>query len=189
LTTTLEQKEVQKMRRISAAYNMIPNLVWTALFLIPISIFCYRFIPPKTTYLLLGFSLIPILFPNSFFDRIQISKNAQFYRRIGVKYINTLAQNGVILNRIMKRKYPNFKVVSNTKSSIRQYYNQTYFFEKFHFSLFLFFTIVTIMAVMQGQLIWVLILIISNLLYNIYPNFLQQYIRVKLKSTPQTKCV
>jgi len=182
-----EQKEIQKMRRISAAYNMIPNLIWTALFLIPITIFCYQFISLKTTYLLLGLSLIPILFPNSFFDRIQLSKNAHFYKQIGVKYINSFAQNGDFLTGFMKKKYPNFKVVSNSQSSIRKLYNQTYFFEKFHFSLFLFFTIVTIIAVIQGHFMWTLILIISNLLYNIYPNFLQQYIRVKLRSTMQTK--
>ena len=175
------------MRRISAAYNMIPNLIWTALFLIPITIFCYQFISLKTTYLLLGLSLIPILFPNSFFDRIQLSKNAHFYKQIGVKYINSFAQNGDFLTGFMKKKYPNFKVVSNSQSSIRKLYNQTYFFEKFHFSLFLFFTIVTIIAVIQGHFMWTLILIISNLLYNIYPNFLQQYIRVRLKSAVSNK--
>ena len=161
---------------------MIPNLLWTALFLVPITIFCYTFITPKMTFILLGVSLIPLFFPNSFFDRIQLSKNAYWYRRIGVKYINTFAQNGTLLNEILKKKYPNYKVVSGTKASIKKQYYQTYFFEKFHFSLFLFFTIVTIYAAIQGHFYWILILVISNLLYNIYPNLLQQYIRLKLKS-------
>lgn len=136
-----EQKEFQKISRIAAIYNMIPNLLWTALFLIPITIFCYTFIPPKTTYILLGLSLIPIFFPNSFIDSIQLSKNAHFYRRIGVKYINYFAQNGNLVNEFLKTKYPNFKVISRTRTSIKKLYYQTYFFEKFHFSLFLFFTI------------------------------------------------
>ena len=161
---------------------MIPNLLWTALFLIPITIFCFRFIPQKTIYILLGVALIPIFFPNSFFDSIQLSKRPHFYRRIGVKYINTFAQNGYLLNKFLKKKYPNFKVVSRSSTSIKKLYYQTYFFEKFHFSLFLFFTIVTIYAGIHGHFYWVLILTISNLLYNIYPNLLQQYIRVKLKS-------
>ena len=168
---------------------MIPNLLWTALFLIPITVFCYTFIPPKMTYTLLGVSLIPIFFSNSFFDRIQLSKNSHWYRRIGVTYINTFAQNGSLLNKILRRKYPNFKVVSKTKASIKKQYYQTYFFEKFHFSLFLFFTIVTIYAGIQGHFYWVLALTISNLLYNIYPNLLQQYIRVKLKSVVTNKNV
>jgi hypothetical protein len=86
-----------------------------------------------------------------------------------------------MLNQILRRSYPAFKVVSKTKASIKKQYVQTYFFEKFHFSLFLFFTTVTIYAAMQGQFYSVLTLIICNLLYNIYPNLLQQYIRVKLK--------
>ena len=161
---------------------MIPNLLWTALFLIPITLFCYTFITPKMTYSMLGVSLIPIFFPNSFFDRIQLSKDTHWYRRIGVKYINTFAQNGNLLNEILRKKYPSYKVVSRTRASIKKQYYQTYFFEKFHFFLFLFFTMVTIYAGMQGQFYWVLILAISNLLYNIFPNLLQQYIRVKLKS-------
>ena len=167
---------------MAAIYNMIPNLLWTALFLIPITIFCDIFITPKMTYSLLGVSLIPILFPNSFFDSIQLSKNAHWYRRMGVKYINTFAQHGTVLNEILRKKYPNYKVVSRTRASIKKQYYQTYFFEKFHFSLFLFFTMVTIYAGIQDHFHWVLILVISNLLYNIYPNLLQQYIRVKLKS-------
>ena len=50
---------------------MIPNLLWTVLFLIPITLFCYNFVAPKMTYIFLGVSLIPIFFPNSFFDSIQ----------------------------------------------------------------------------------------------------------------------
>jgi len=161
---------------------MIPNLFWSALFLIPIAIFCYTFLTSKTTYVLLGLSLIPIFLPNSFFDRIQLSESSHFYKKIGVRYINIFAQNGSLLNKFLKRKYPNFKVVSKSKTSIKKQYYQTYFFEKFHFSLFVFFTIMTIYAGIQGHFYWVLTLTISNLFYNIYPNLLQQYVRVKLKS-------
>ncbi|WP_371860455.1 hypothetical protein [Segetibacter aerophilus] len=172
---------------MAGIYNMIPNLLWTALFLIPITIFCYTFLRPKTTYILLGVSLIPIFFPNSFLDRIQLSRRSHWYRRIGVRYINTFTQNGSFLNRILRKKYANFKVLSNTKSSIKKQYYQTYFFEKFHFSLFLFFTMITIYAGLQSKFGWVIILIMCNLLYNIYPNLLQQYIRVKLKSAVTDK--
>ena len=166
---------------------MIPNLLWTALFLIPLAIFCYAFITPKTIYILLGISLVPLFFPNSFFDRIQLSRDANWYRRIGVKFINTFAQHGTILNRVIRNKYPGFKVVHKTKASITKQYHQTYFFEKFHFALFLFFTIVTIHAAIQKQFYWVLMLTLCNLLYNIYPNLLQQYIRVKLRAAALDK--
>ena len=161
---------------------MIPNLLWTALFLIPITMFCYRFVPAKVIYILLGASFIPIFFPNSFFDRIQLSRNARWYYRMGVKYINIFAQSGSLINKFLRRKYANFNSVSRARASIKKLYYQTYLFEKFHFSLFLFFTSITIYAGIRNQFSWALILTVSNLLYNIYPNLLQQYIRVKLKS-------
>ena len=164
---------------------MIPNLVWSGLFVIPITVFCYRYIPPATIYAFLGASLVPMFFPNAFFDRIQLNRNPSWYRKIGVRHINTLAQNGSIINQLLRKKYPGFKAISRSKSSIKKQYYQTYFFEKFHFSLFLFFTIMTIYAAAEGQFYWVIILTISNLLYNVYPNLLQQYIRLKLKSAHQ----
>ena len=166
---------------------MIPNLLWTALFLVPITIFCFNFVNAKMIYILLGVSLIPIFFPNSFFDKIQVSWNTHWYRNIGVKYINTFAQSGSLINRILKKKYPDYKAVSPTKASIRKQYYQTYLFEKFHFSLFLIFTCMTIYAGIRGHWYWVLTLLISTLFYNIYPNLLQQYIRVKLKSAKRDK--
>ena len=177
-----EPKESIKINRLAATYNMIPNLVWTTLFLLPVIIFCYTLIPPQFVFILLGVSLIPLFFPNSFFDAMQLSKNPAFYKRMGVKYINKFAQNGTLLNQYMRNKYPQFKAVSTNKSSIAKQYHQTYFFEKFHFSLFIFFTAVTIYALVKGYLLWALILSICNLLYNIYPNLLQQYIRLKLAS-------
>ena len=164
---------------------MIPNLFWTALFLIPVTIFCYKFVSPITISMLLSISLIPIFFPNSFFDKIQLSRSPKWYRRIGVTHINSLAQNGTIVNRLLRKKFPTFKTISRTRASIKKQYNQTYFFEKFHFSLFLFFIWVTIYAGINNHFNWVIILIICNLLYNVYPNLLQQYIRLKLKSATE----
>ena len=162
---------------------MIPNLVWTGLFLLPVAIFCYTLLNPKSVYILLGISLIPIFFPNSFFDTIQLSRSTAFYKRIGVKYINKFAQNGAFLNQYLRNKYPKFKPISTNKSSITKHYYQTYFFEKFHFSLFIFFLAVTVYALVKSYFLWALILSICNLFYNVYPNLLQQYIRLKLAST------
>lgn len=180
--TSKEQKESRKISRVAATYNMLPNLLWTALFLLPAFFYCYKLMTPKTAYILLGVCMVPLFFPNSFFDRIQISRSTTFYKRIGVKYVNKFAQNGELLNRYLRKKYPAFKTTSPTKTSIRKQFYQTYFFEKFHFSLFLFFTAITIYAMSHGQLIWAIVLSVCNLLYNIYPNLLQQYIRLKLIS-------
>ncbi len=161
---------------------MISNLFWTTLFLIPITLFCSTFVTLKLTCILLGVSCVTLFFPNSFFDKVQLSRSPRWYRRIGVRIINTFAQHGTIVNKILKRKYAGFKSIYKTNASIRRQYYQTYFYEKFHFSLFLFFTMIAFYAAIQRQFFWVLVLTICNLLYNVYPNLLQQYIRLKLKS-------
>jgi hypothetical protein len=180
--TSREQKEARKINRIAAAYNMIPNLIWTALFLLPVTVFCYTLMNPKTIFISLSLSLIPIFLPNSFFDLIQLSRNAEFYKRIGVKHINKFAQHGEIINRYLRKRFPDFKTFTPDKSFIKKQFYQTYFFEKFHFSLFLFFVVITIYAMVKDHFAWALVLSICNLFYNIYPNLLQKYIRLKLGS-------
>ena len=175
-----ETKESKKINRLASTYNMIPNLVWTAIFLTPVAIFCYRNLDHEIVYMLLGISLIPVFFPKSFFDFIQLSRKPLFYKRIGVKFINKFAQNGELLNQYMRKKYPAFTPVPTNKLSILKYYNQTYFFEKFHFSMFIFFTAITVYALIRYYLLWALIVSVCNLFYNIYPNLLQQYIRLRL---------
>jgi hypothetical protein len=180
--TVAEEKESQKINRLAAAYNLIPNLVWTALFLLPVTIFCYRFLNHQAVYILLGISLIPVFFPRSFFDSLQLSRKPLFYKRIGVKYVNKVTQNGELLNQYLRRKYPNFPPVRTDKISIRKYYNKTYFFEKFHFSMFIFFTSVTVYALISSCFLWAIWVSVCNLFYNIYPNLLQQYMRLRLSS-------
>ena len=169
-----------KNETLIASYNMIPNLVWTAVFFSPVAIFCYRSVSHQFVYILLGISLIPIFFPNSFFDAIQLSRKQIFYKRIGVKYINKFAQNGAVLRRYLRKKYPGLKSVPANKSFIKKQYSQTYFFEKFHFSMFIFFTAVTAYALVKNYLLWAVIISVCNLFYNIYPNLLQQYLRLRL---------
>lgn len=58
----------------------------------------------------------------------------------------------------------------------------TYVYEKFHFLLFVFFTLSMVYALAKGYWGWAAVLGVTNLLYNVYPNLLQQYIRLKLKA-------
>jgi hypothetical protein len=172
----------QQLERRAATYNMVPNLIWTILFLYPVYEFASTRLPLPTALILLGGSMVPLFFPNSFFKAIQLSKNRRLYERLGVRFINKFAQNGALINRYLKKRYPQFKVVAPTRSSIIKTYKQTFLYEKFHFTLFLFTTAATVYSIVDGTLIWALVLTVCNLLYNIYPNLLQQYIRVKLTS-------
>jgi len=173
--------DLKKITNLLAMYNMMPNLLWSVLNLVPISIFCFTLMEQKIVYIFLAVSCAPIFFKNTFLDRIQIGKQIGVYKKLGVHFINKVAQNGSIINSLIKKKYPGYKAVINKRSSIAKLIRQTYVFEKFHWILFIFFSQVIVYALWQKQLTWGLIILLNNILYNVYPNLLQQYIRLKLR--------
>jgi len=174
------QKDLNKIKRTLAWYNMIPNVIWSILNLTPISIYCFTLLDNKTFYIFLAISFIPIFFKNSFIDKLQIGKTVKFYKILSVHLVNEVAQNGLIVNNLIKRKFADHKVVTNEKSSIAGLIRQTYIFEKFHLLLFLFFSLTMTYAFVHGHSAWACIILLTNVLYNIYPTLLQQYIRLKL---------
>lgn len=174
-------KNLNKVKKTLALYNMIPNLIWSILNLAPISIFCFTLLNHKILYIFLPLSLIPLFLRNSFLDRLQVGKTTAIYIKLGVPLVNKVAQNGEIINRIIKRKFPGYKFVTNKKSSISRLIAQTYVFEKFHLILFIFFALIFVYALVHRYVAWASLMFLTNIAYNVYPNLLQQYIRLKLR--------
>lgn len=170
-------------KRSVAIYNMIPNLFWSVMNLLPVAVFCYEHVPLRLLYVFIGISLLTILLPWSFFDRIQLAKNLKVYKRLGVHHVNRFTQNGTIVNTLIRRKYPSYKVVSLSKVQWKKLIQQTYIFEKFHFMMLVFFTIIMVYALANAYYGWAVIIMLCNLIYNVYPNWLQQYIRLRLRRT------
>lgn len=176
----MKNANLSNLKKTLAWYNMIPNLIWSIINLTPISIYCFNLLNYKTFYLFMAGSLIPMFLKNSFLRKMQIGKTIKIYKQLGVHQINKVVQNGAIINNLIKRKFPDHKTVANNKTSIARLISQTYIFEKFHLILFLFFSLAMVHALFQGHFIWACIILLTNLAYNIYPNLLQQYIRLKL---------
>jgi hypothetical protein len=174
-------QDLARVKRLLNWYNMIPNVVWSVINLVPIAIYCYNLVDPRSLYIFIAVSIIPGFFPNSFYDRIQIAGTTRIYKKLGVNFINKVAQNGAIINRLIKKKFPGHKMIIHDRSSINELLKQTYLFEKFHFIMFVFFILVTVYALVRNHFYWALIILVTNVLYNIYPNLLQQYIRLKLR--------
>ncbi len=173
-------KNSSSLKRTLALYNMIPNLTWSILNLTPIVIFCFTLIDTRYIYFFLAISSLPVFLKNSVIDAFQIGNTTKIYKKLGVPWINTVAQNGVIIIRLIKNRFPEYKAVTNKKSSISRLITQTYIFEKFHLILFLFYSSIIIYALIHKHFYWAFIISLTNILYNIYPNLLQQYIRLKL---------
>ena len=173
-------KELLKAKRLLNWYNMIPNTVWSVLNIVPISIYCYKNVPHQLLYIFIAASMIPGFFPNSFFERIQVGRTTRIYKKLGVDLVNELAQNGAFINKLVRKKFPGYKMIFNQRSSINKLLQQTYTFEKFHFIMFVFFIAITFHALVKNHFWWAILISASNMLYNIYPNLLQQYVRIKL---------
>jgi len=174
------ESNLKKIKQLQNSYNAVINFFWSLLALYPLTVFCYMYVERKWIWIYLGISLFPLFLPNSFLHAIQLSKTTRLYKKWGVHFIGKLAQNGYFINTLIRKKYPGYKIVSATEKSVKKLLSQTYMYEKFHLSLFIFFTLTTIYALSKHFYKWAIILTIINVFYNIYPNLLQQYIRVKL---------
>src|SRR5436190_12329868 len=129
-----------KIKKLLIWYNALPTVLWSILNLVPISVFCYNLMSLPTIFIFLSISLVPIFLPGSVLNRIQISNNTKIYRKLGVHLVNKLTQNGDIVNKLVKRKFPAYKTVVKNKTSTRALIRQTYMFEKFHLLMFVFFS-------------------------------------------------
>lgn len=161
-------------------YNMTVNVVWSMICLLPVSIFCYKLMDRTWFYTFLGISILGYFLPKSFFRKIHVGKTAEFYQRAGIVFFKKFTQNGDFVNKLIRKKYPDYKVITTNKMSIKRFLGQSYMFEQFHFVVFLFFVFAMIYALIHECFWWAIIITITNIIYNIYPILLQQYLRMRL---------
>ncbi len=159
---------------------MLVNLFWSLLNLLPASVFCYKYINSKFLIIIGAISLVAAFIPVSILYKIQLFKSRKAYKKIGVEFISRFTQNGALVNAFIKKRYPGYKIVAATKESRNRLLQQTYMFEKFHLILLLFFTALSFHALINSQYWWAVILLTTNIIYNVYPCLLQQYTRLRL---------
>ncbi len=165
-----------------AWYNAVPNVFWSVLGLTPISVFCYQHMARPWLYALLLISLLAFAVPTSWFRYLQLSRRPAAYRRLGVHVINRFTQHGDLIHRLIRRQYPQYQRV-RTHSNRAALVGATYHQERFHWVLFLFFLLTSLYAVAHGYGRWALLIGFTNVVYNLYPIWLQQYVRVRLRAS------
>lgn len=180
--STSKIAESAGIEKMVSVYNMIPNFLWSVINLTPVYIFCYQYMDLQWVCIFLAISLLTLLFPGVFFDHIHLSKTTAVYKKIGVKFINKFTQNGDLVNGLIRKRFPKYNVISGRIITHKKVLQQTYFFEKFHLLMFVFFILTTIYCLIKNEYLWALGISVTNLFYNIYPILLQQYIRIRLNS-------
>ena len=164
-----------------AFYNAVPSVVWSALALGPLAVFCYQHMAWPWLVGLLGLSLLAYAVPRAWFRYWQLSGAPVVYRRLGVAVVNGLAQDGALVNALVRRRYPQYRRVESRRS-VAAAVGNSYHMERFHVAALLFFLFASGWAAGQGRWGWVAVLAVLNIGYNLYPIWLQQYLRLRLAS-------
>lgn len=180
-----EKKAAAPSPALLAFYNAVPNVFWSVLSLVPICIFCYQHMARPWLYVLLAASLLAYALPTAWFPYWQLSSTLPAYRKLGVPTVNRFTQHGDLINRLIRRQYPNYRHVRH-RASAAALQRTSYHQERFHLVLLLFFLFSSVYAATYGHWKWAAALTFINVLYNLYPMWLQQYLRVRLRLHPPT---
>lgn len=173
------KKEMARMKRRAAAYNAIPNFLWTIIHLAPSVIYCWKYTASLWTYIGLGGSFLLAFLPAGLLKRLQLSKDTAVYKKIGIGIIRKYSQDGDLINRLLRKQYPAYRVIEGA-GAIPAYISKTYMAERFHLMMLVFMGFVSVWALSEQRWGWALLIMVNNVLYNLYPMFLQQYNRIRL---------
>lgn len=176
--TDISEKDVEKLK-----YRL--NLILIALLcsttLAPCVIFYVRG-PGQFVWMavFIGISYLISRLPRTFYDKFQLSADVAIYKKLKVHLFKTLSTNGDVINKKIREKYPTHRNVKNLET-IKEKLNETYSIEKSHTVLFVFCLLTNIYAILTNSVGTAIILFIGNLLFNYYPNLLQQYNRIRYR--------
>jgi hypothetical protein len=165
---------------VLAWYNAVPSVLWSALSLVPLTVFCYQHVARPWLWGFVVASLLMYAVPAAWLRRLQLSARPAVYRRLGVPVVSRFTQDGGLVNGLLRRQYPQYRRLPN-RAAVASLVRGTYHYERFHWVMLLFFLLVSGYAIWQREMEWTVVLILLNIGYNLYPIWLQQYLRVRLQ--------
>jgi hypothetical protein len=164
---------------VVACYNAVPNVLWSGLALGPLVVGCYRYVERPWLWGFVAVSLSAYAWPAAWLRRLQLATSVRVYRRLGVPGIGHFTQQGTLVNRLLRQRYPGYRALVGRRA-VAKLLSTTYQQERFHWAGLVFFFLVSLYVGAAGQLRWALGLLLLNVGYNLYPIWLQQYLRVRL---------
>lgn len=164
---------------VVAWYNAVPNVLWSVLAFGPLALCCYRYVGPPWLYGFGAASLLAYAWPAAWLRRLQLSSRVAVYQRLRVPALNRFTQQGALVTALLRRRYPQYRVLAG-RAGVGRLVSTTYSQERFHWAGLVFFLLVSGYAGATGHLGWALGLVLLNVGYNLYPIWLQQYVRLRL---------
>ena len=165
---------------LRACYNAVPNVIWSVLSFLPISMFCYLLMERVWLYAFGGASLLAYILPISQFRHLELSSEPARYRQLRVHWVNRFVQHGSLINDLIRRRHPKYRRIRSRAAAVHLV-RTTYYQERFHWAMFILFLLSSLYAVVHSHTGWALLIMVTNVIYNLYPIWLQQYIRMRLK--------
>lgn len=163
-----------------ACYNAVLTIFWSVLGFLPICMFCYPFMERFWLYVFSFSGLFAYLLPVAQFRHLELSDNATVYRSLGVHWINRFVQHGTLINGLLRQRDPRYRRIRSRQTAVHLK-NTTYMQERFHWAMFIVFLLSALYAFLHNHPGWGLLIMLTNLTYNMYPIWLQQYIRIRLR--------
>ena len=167
------------LEKLKYRLNLIIIALLCSTTLSPCVIFYFRG-PGELRWMLvfIGISFAISRLPRAFYDRLQLSSGVGIYKKLGVHQFKKLSTNGDVINKTIRKKYPTHRNITNLQT-IKEKLNETYTIERSHTVLFVFCLLTNVYAFLVNSVGTAILLFIGNILFNYYPNLLQQYNRIR----------
>ena len=171
--------DTRKLEKLKSRLNLVLIALFCSTTLTPCVIFYVQGAGEiKWFIIFVVVSYLVSRLPKGFFDRFQISQDLEAYKRLKVHVFKKLSTNGDFINQRIRKEYPTHRNVTNLES-VKEKLNETYSIERAHTVLFVFCLLTSIYAFLSHELTTAIILFVGNIIFNYYPNLLQQYNRIR----------
>ena len=165
--------------------NQLLNIFWTAVFFVPVGFYWGGYFAEKRSpwwlSAIIVISLLVFMVPARGFSALTISKDRKVYERVGVTFVRWFVQNGKLVAWFRGKYGTKSSLIHNRKEALN-YMSTIAMQERYHYSCFVLFLLSTIDALYIGKTGIALLMLLCNVLYNVYPILLQQYNKLRINS-------
>lgn len=159
--------------------NQLINLFWSVLAFAPVIAFWLAAGPGVSMFVLIAISLCVLFLPENMYSRMQVSENPVHYEKIGVKIFRIFTQDGDMITRVLAKDQGRIKI-GKMREGLLSLGKKIAVYERYHLTCLVFFLLTTLYAAVRADFAIAVIITMANVLYNLYPLFLQQYNKLRV---------
>jgi hypothetical protein len=175
--------------------NLVPAIAMALIWLVPMVLFwgivfgplrpmhsAHQIPAPHISAFLVwcGLSLMPCVFPDSYYRAGQSKGARRVYEFLGIRYFKRFVANGDLVNHLARSRIPQHRVLPG-RGDLAEFAERTRAVERAHLVLLLFSLFTAIYSARVGSYCWAVCLIAGNVVCNLYPVLLQRYNRARIR--------